>query len=171
MCSSITGTYHELDKWKKLLEHDNHESCLLVAMTSFSSQEAVSEMQRVWFFINPSGPHGDADVTTFTQIPENICYSSRWDHAALFLCGNTMSRMKGNTSILCGKTTSLHKVIHGGISIIGSKSPPVFAACKHFSIEAMEVHHHQSAKYGSTKSSVAKIQSMMSQECFMVFCK
>lgn len=76
-----------------------------------------------------------------------------------------MYRMKGNKSILCGKTKSLHKVIHGGITIIGSKSPPVPAACP----SGHMVHHHQPAEHGSIKS--AKIQSMMSQKCTMGFCK
>lgn len=48
-----------------------------------------------------------------------------------YCVGTGMHRVKGNQSILCGKTKSLHKVIHGGITIIGSKSPPFLAACLH----------------------------------------
>lgn len=117
---------------KKLLQHVNDWSPLLVALTTCSSKEAASEMWHKWSFINPAGAHVDLDVITFAYIPGNISYASRWDHAASFLCGNIMYRMKGNKSILCGKTTFLHKVIHWGITITGSKSPPVFAACQHF---------------------------------------
>lgn len=81
-----------------------------------------------------------------------------------------MYRIKGNKSILCGKTKSLHKVIHGGISIIGSKSPPVLAACQRLSVEAVMAHRSQSAEHGSMQKSVAKKQSVMSMECVMVFC-
>lgn len=91
-------------------------------------------MQRIWALINPAAPYGDVDVMTSTVLASLKIHHQpiRWYHAILFLCGNNMYRMKGNKSILCGKTKSLHKVIHGGISIIGSKSPPVLAARQHF---------------------------------------
>lgn len=64
-----------------------------------------------------------------------------------------MYRIKGNKSILSGKTKSLHKVIHGGITIIGSKSPTALAACLRF---LLRLSWCMSAEHGSMRKSVEK---------------